>query len=112
MAGTNRKPLQVMILSIPEPRFPCEGEDFGSNKSSEIHNRYYDGNHPAGDLHYANLTDRETDTACEGFFCRACIEAHGQKVGGKPSLAQVIREKTAGELQEAADRIHSAMKIR
>ena len=46
MAGTNRKPLQVMILSIPEPRFPCEGEDFGSNKSSEIHNRFTTGTTP------------------------------------------------------------------
>ena len=112
MAGNNRKPLQVMARSMPEPKFACEGMDFGSTRASEIHNRYDDGHHTAGDLHYATLVDRETNTGCEGFFCQQCIEAHGQKVGRKPSLAQVIQEKTEEELRKAADGIHSAMRIR
>ena len=112
MAGNERKPLAVMALSIPEPRFPCEGADFGSSRSSEIHNRRDDEHHPAGDLYYANVVDRETNTACEGFFCQPCIEAHGLKVGRKPSLAEVIREKAEAELRKAAEEIVSSMKIR
>ena len=94
----------VLTMSIPEPKFLCEGVEFGSVATSEIHFRLHDeGYRDPEDLYYEELYERESETISTGFFCEGCIEAFGKKTTNKTTLKRAIRQQMEDRLQKAAD---------
>ncbi len=93
----------VLAMRIPEPRFLCEGVEFGAAATAEIHFRLHDeGYRSPADLYYDELVEKETETEWRGFFCRDCIEAFGRKTANKTTLKQAIREQMEEQLRKAA----------
>ena len=92
----------VLAMRIPEPRFICEGVEFGAAATSEIHFHLYDESYPPEDLYYDELVEKESKTESHGFFCKDCIEAFGRKTTNKTTLKQAIREQMEEQLRKAA----------
>ena len=80
-------------MRIPEPRFICEGAEFG------LHD---EGCRPPEDLYYDELVEKEPKTESHGFFCQDCIETFGRKTTNKTTLKQAIREQMEEQMRKAA----------
>ena len=98
------KKKSALEMHLPEPRFLCEGVDFGAVKTQEVHTRMYDeGYRTADDLYYDELLERSTSTECHGFFCQGCVEAFGHKIAGRTTLKEAIRQQLEARLSRAAE---------
>ena len=108
--------IPIRETHLPEPRYQCAGAAdniFRTAAISEVHPRFAgdDGFHPAGELYWVTLVDRECEESCTDFFCSECIQAMGKKTSGKTNLQKALTDRIRGEAVEAGTSIAKFMKI-
>ena len=100
-------------LGIPEARYQCEGAEgtLTVDRMEAIHFQDKTGGYrPPLELYYAELVEEKNQW--NGYFCQECLESFGKKLGKRPSLLKVIKERIEQNQREANDKLTRALRFK